>query len=102
MKKVFLLFCLFLLVGATESLYGQQKAGDFEIQFYGMYYRTVGTDVSFSSGTIGGKIGPYITNHLQIGIGPSLTISTITTPSFRYDPITGDPIPTEVSETTTE
>lgn len=63
------------LLRASSAL-GQQEAGDVELQFQGYYFRTVGTDFEFSSGVITGKIGPFITNNLQVGVGPTLTITS--------------------------
>jgi hypothetical protein len=86
MKNLILVSLALLLLIATSPTSAQQKKGDFELQFYGMYYRTVGTDYTFASGTIGGKIGPYLTDHFQIGIGPSLSISTSTPPPSLHNP----------------
>ena len=86
MKKSILVCLVLLWLAGMNMASAQQRAGDFELQFYGMYYQTVGTDFSFGSGTIGGKIGPYLTDHFQIGMGPTLTISTMTPPASYYDP----------------
>jgi hypothetical protein len=53
------------------------------------------------SGTIGGKIGPYISDHLQIGIAPTLSISTTSLVSREVDPATFQLIEKEESETNT-
>jgi len=58
--------------------YAQQQRGDVELQFQGSYFTTVGTDFTFGQGTLSAKIGPYITDALQIGIGPTLSITTTT------------------------
>jgi hypothetical protein len=76
--KITLIFALVLI---AASGFGQQQRGDVELQFQGSYFRTVGTDFTFGSGNISGKIGPYITDGLQIGIGPTLSITT--TSSFN-------------------
>jgi len=76
---LFLVLCLALV--AVPALSQQQK-GDVELQFQGYYFTTIGSDLQFGSGTISGKIGPYITDNLQIGIGPTLTITTMTTTEY--------------------
>ena len=58
--------------------YAQQQRGDVELQFQALYFTTVGTDFQIGQGTISAKIGPYITDNLQIGIGPTLSITTTT------------------------
>jgi hypothetical protein len=76
--------CVALIVLAVP-VYGQQQAGDLELQFLGYYFQSVGSDYDFSMGTIQGKIGPYVTDHLQVGVGPTLSITTsggTTTTSF--------------------
>jgi hypothetical protein len=72
--------CVLLLVAATGL--AQQQRGDIELQFQAMYFTTVGTDYKFGSGNISAKIGPYITDNLQIGIGPSVSITTTTSTTF--------------------
>lgn len=100
--KISVLVCLFvLLLASAGPVFAQQRAGDFELQFYGMYFQTVGTEDSFGSGTIGGKIGPYITDHIQIGMGPSLTITTMTQTNYSFDPVTYHVTTTRETNTTT-
>ena len=102
MRKTTVVCIVLLLLVGTCLAPAQQRRGDFELQFYGMYFRTMGTDLTFANGTIGGKIGPYITDHLQIGIGPSLSISTISGREVTgYDPRTFSPIYSTSSTTTT-
>ena len=98
-----MVFGVLALLLAAGSAHAQQKAGDLELQFYGMYYRTVGTDFTIGSGTIGGKIGPYLTDNLQVGLGPTLTITTTSMPTttYRVNPVTGDFIVETVTETNT-
>lgn len=87
MKKSILVFLVGLLVIACGTASGQQRKGDVELQFYGMYLQSVGQDFGFSNATIGGKIGPYITDRLQIGIGPNLSVSgtSIDLPGYQFD-----------------
>jgi hypothetical protein len=101
MKKSILGCIAILLVVGFGQASAQQRAGDVELQFYGMYFQIVGTDESFGSGTIGGKIGPYLSDHLQIGIGPSLTITTMTETNYTYNPITYQVVTTKETKTTT-
>jgi hypothetical protein len=71
-----------LTLGLAGPAFGQQQKGDVEVQFQGSFFTTVGGDVSNSVGTISGKIGPFVTANIQIGIGPTLTISTNATTSI--------------------
>jgi hypothetical protein len=64
--------------------YAQQQRGDVELQFQAMYFQTVGQDYKIGSGNISAKIGPYITDALQVGVGPTLSITTTTTPTVDY------------------
>jgi hypothetical protein len=73
-----------VLMLIAASAFAQQQRGDVELQFQGMYFTTIGQDMSFGSGMISGKIGPYITDALQIGIGPTLSITTTSTPVIDY------------------
>ena len=70
---------LLLTLGLVCLAQAQQQKGDVELQFQGSFFTTVGGEVTNSVGTILGKIGPFITDNIQIGIGPSLTIATATT-----------------------
>lgn len=85
MKPLFMLAVLAAALIAVPAS-AQQQRGDVELQFQGYYFTTVGTEFSFGSGTLSAKIGPYLTDNLQIGIGPTLTITTMTESSF--DPAT--------------
>jgi hypothetical protein len=85
MRLVPMCLALCLAVLAVPALSQQQK-GDVELQFQGYYFTTVGTESSIGSGTLSAKIGPYITNNLQVGIGPTLTVTTV--PEFSIDPVT--------------
>lgn len=78
------ILCLLLLVAVCG--FAQQQRGDVELQFQGSYFTTIGTDYTFGSGNISAKIGPYITDALQIGIGPTLSITTTTTMSVGPAP----------------
>lgn len=92
MKSLCLCLVLCAVVLSVPAVAQQQK-GDVELQFQGYYFRTVGTELSFGSGNLAGKIGPYITDWLQVGIGPTLSITT----STSFDPTTFE----KTSETTT-
>jgi hypothetical protein len=89
--------CLILILSAVTA-YGQQQKGDLELQFLGSYYRTVGVEgYTFGSGNISAKIGPYITDNIQIGLGPNLTISHSSYTTFNYSTMKEE----EVTETNT-
>ena len=92
-----LIICLMFAL-ATITAYGQQQKGDLELQFLGSYYRTVGIEgYSSGSGNISAKIGPYVTDNFQIGLGPNLTISHSTSTTFNYATMKEE----EVTETNT-
>jgi hypothetical protein len=101
MKKLSLISLVLLLLVANASAPAQQRKGDVELQFYGMYFSTVAVEDEFAYGTIGGKIGPYLSDHFQIGMGPTLTITTSTMTNYDYDPVTYQPIITKETNTTT-
>jgi len=106
MKRLLAATVCVVLVVLVVPGYGQQQAGDFELQFLGSYYRTVGVEgYTMGSGNISAKIGPYITDNIQIGLGPNLTIShsTYTQTDYSYNPQTGRLTTTEeeVTETNT-
>ena len=98
--KLFILSVTILLL-TTGTVLSQQQAGDMELQFFGSYYRTVGNDFTFASGTIGGKIGPYLTDNIQVGLGPTFSISTSSRQTFTVDPVTFQVITKTESQTTT-
>ena len=101
MKSSILICLAILLLAGFGQASAQQRSGDVELQFYGMYFQTVGTEEYFGSGTIGGKIGPYLSDHFQIGMGPSLTITTMTQTNYAYDPVTYQVTTTKETNTTT-
>ena len=72
-------FAVMLILMLVAALgYAQQQRGDVELQFQALYFTTIGTDFTIGQGTISAKIGPYLTDNLQIGIGPTLSITTTT------------------------
>lgn len=73
-----------IILFITNVTMAQVAKGDREFQFSGSFFTTTGTDVAFSSGNIQFKIGSYVTDNIEIGVAPTLTIST--TPTF--DPVT--------------
>ncbi len=75
MKKVILFVIVSVFVSANAA-FSQQEAGDLEIQIAGTYLTSIGTDFDFSQGTIQGKLGRYITDNLEIGVAPTITITT--------------------------
>ncbi len=76
-----------LLVSVSGVCPAQQQKGDVELQLQGSYFTTFATDVSVNVGTIAGKFAPFITDNIQIGIGPTLTITTATVTTVA--PLTG-------------
>jgi hypothetical protein len=78
--RLFVFLPLLLLITIAPGM-AQQQRGDIELQFQGNYSTTVGADVTSSTGNIAAKFGPYLTDNIQIGIGPTLTISTSSTTS---------------------
>ena len=77
-----------LTLGLTCLAPAQQQKGDVELQFQGSFFTTVGGDVSNSVGSISGKVGPFVTANIEVGIGPTLTIATTATTS--RDPATNN------------
>lgn len=77
---------LLTMIGHSSA---QQQKGDLELQLQGSYFTTFATDVSVNVGTIAGKFAPFLTDHIQIGVGPTLTITT--TKVTTIAPGTGQP-----------
>lgn len=78
MKKRFLVLAANLLL-SVSSIFAQQEKGDTEIQISGTYYTSVGTETQLGQGLIQAKLGKYISDHLEIGVAPVLTITTFPT-----------------------
>jgi hypothetical protein len=98
MKTQHIFILSFILILSTVTALGQQQKGDLELQFLGSYYRTVGiSGFSSGSGNISAKIGPYLTDNIQIGLGPNLTISHSSYTTFNYTTMKEE----EVTETNT-
>jgi hypothetical protein len=79
MKTRMGLYIVVALACASGNLRAQQQSGDWEVQLQGSYFTLVGTDVTNNVGTISGKVGPFLTDNIQIGLGPTLTIATTST-----------------------
>jgi hypothetical protein len=73
------MYAALVYVCATTGLWAQQKGGDWEVQLQGSYFTLVGTDVTNNVGTISGKVGPFLTDNIQVGVGPTMTIATTST-----------------------
>ena len=86
MKRIPGLMVVFI-VAFSAVAHAQQQRGDIELQLAGSYFTTFATDVSVNVGTVSGKFAPFITDNIQIGIGPTLTIETTTTSTVT--PTTG-------------
>ena len=82
------LFALLMLC-YVQTGFSQQQRGDVEAQLTGYYFTTVGTEFSSSSGSINAKLGYYFSDHLEIGFGPTFTVSSSTvlkqTGTFTYE-----------------
>ncbi len=74
MRKGLLLVPIFLLWSTVA--FAQQEKGDVEIQIAGSYITSVGSDFDFSQGTIQAKLGRYISDRLEMGVSPTVTITT--------------------------
>jgi hypothetical protein len=70
---------MFALVLMATTGFAQQESGDIELQIAGTYFTTVGTDFKFSSGFIQAKFGKYLTDNLELGVSPNISITTIDT-----------------------
>lgn len=76
MKPYILILALALL--AATPAQAQQQQGDIEAQFAGSIFSTVGTDAAtFTAGIVQAKLGYFLTDRLEVGGYPSLTISTV-------------------------
>lgn len=76
MKKAIFVVFVSLFVSANAA-FAQQEAGDMEIQIAGTYLTTVGTDFSFNSGFIQAKLGRYVTDNLELGVAPNISITKV-------------------------
>jgi len=99
MKRLNLIISI-VLVCLCSAASAQQERGDVELSISGLYLKSVGSDFGFSSGTVNGKIGFFVTDNFEIGVFPSLTISSTTTTRPRFD--SRGRIIGEEKETTTE
>ena len=81
MSTTRIVLVVLLMAGLVISAHGQQEKGDLELQLQGSFSTLVGGDVTNTVGTIAGKFGPFITANIQVGVGPTLTISTSSTSS---------------------
>jgi hypothetical protein len=75
MRPYLLTGLLVILCASFTS--AQQQRGDIELGFQGFVITTVGTDYSFTIGTLQGKAGIYFTDNLEFGVMPSLSITTV-------------------------
>ncbi len=89
MKKIILGALIVFTCVLTSSTYAQQQKGDVEAQLAGFYFTTIGTDFTLASGSIQTKLGYYFTDNFEFGVGPTLTITTVTTPTYTVNPTTG-------------
>lgn len=82
MKKT--LSIIFTLLILAEFSFAQVEKGDKELQFTGSFYKTTGTDISISAGQIAFKLGRYVSDHLELGVAPTISITS----SPTFDPVT--------------
>lgn len=95
-SSLVVLMILVLSVGAVA----QQQKGDIELQLLGMYMTTTGSsDFKFSMGQISGSFGKFFTDNLELGIAPTLSITTVTSQQVDYGVF--PPVLKSVSNTTT-
>lgn len=100
MRYILITILMFLLISLTCA---QQEAGDTELGLQGMYMTLTGTDdYDFSSGTINAKLGRYFSDHLEVGISPSITIITTTTTTTKYEYFSYPPYYRTYQETETK
>jgi outer membrane protein W len=71
MKK-FLFIALLLIAGG--SAFAQQQKGDFQVQAQAAYYNLDG----FDFGNIYFNASRFVTDNVEIGVSPNITISTVT------------------------
>jgi hypothetical protein len=80
-----LVVLLFLV--PSVGAFAQQQKGDVKLQFLGSYMKTTGSsDFKFSMGQVSGEFGKYFTDHLELGIAPTLSVTSTsyTTPEVQY------------------
>ena len=79
-----LLMCLVLCLAVlTMPAYSSAAKGGCRTAVSGVLLHHGGTGVLVRLGNLSGKIGPYLTDNLQVGIGPTLTITTTSTATFN-------------------
>jgi hypothetical protein len=92
MKKI-VMFGLFTLLFLKVNIYAQQEAGDKEIGIAGMFYRSIGGDMTIANASVQGKLGLYITDNLEFGVSPILrwTYTSYKTTEYVMEPTTTYP-----------
>lgn len=81
MKRVMLFVVLVFFLSITAT-FAQPEKGDTEIQLSATYFTTVGTDFKFGNGFIQAKLGKYITDNLEFGVAPNISITITSTTDF--------------------
>ncbi len=79
-RSMVLLIALMLV--SCVPLMAQQQRGDVEIGLQALY--AADTEGNFGVGIIQGKLGSFFTDEIELGITPSLQISTFKTTSFDF------------------
>ncbi len=99
MKK--LIFTILILLATSNMVFSQAKKGDTEMFFNGSFYSMVGIE-NYSNINITAMLnyGYYITDNLQLGVGPSVTYtySEQKYMSYYFNPITYEYSEKEVSQ----
>ena len=71
MKKLIVVSAIVL---ASTAAFGQQQKGDFQIQAQAAYYNVAG----FDFGNIYFSGSKFVTDNIEVGVSPNITISTLT------------------------
>jgi len=84
MFKRLILTAICLLIFASLS-FAQVEQGDSEVIFSGMYMSLVGIkDYSYSMGSLNLSYGKFVTDNLEIGIGPTLTFTRTKQTTYNW------------------
>lgn len=72
-RYVAIFFCIVSVFWVSEA---QQQRGDTELQIIGYYFTTTASP-TIKGGNIQTKFGKFLSNHFEIGIYPSLSITSV-------------------------
>ncbi len=90
-RKTLLPLCLFTVVSLClpSSAAAQAKSGDNEILTFGNVISILSTDFTSTTGQFTFNIGRFVSDHTQIGGGPTISISSTTTPASTTASVVG-------------